>query len=505
MEPMLADFERVADSISFNVPFIELISNVTGEIVTQEITTAQYWCRHVRQPVRFSQSMSCVKSLNVDVFIEIGAKPILLGMGRNCLPEHRGLWLPSLRSVSEDCKQMLSSLAELYVQGIAIDWVGFDGDYERYREPLPTYPFNRQRYWVEAPDWYRNGVLPQHNGNSKQSDRKTLDTDNALYQINWKRDLKFHLDSVNGNDGKKEGNWLIFADKQGIGEQLALRIRSQGESCTLVKPGSEYQQIGEQECILNPLNLQHFQKLLQSLPQLSQVVHLWSLDIPEATAQKDLLSQSQLSCGSTLHLVQALLGIDNQPPALWLVTQGSQAIGDYPVTGVAQSPLWGMGKALAIEHPELNCVRLDLNPEKTGDEVNIIWSEIKHSLKSQDIEDQIAWRDNRRYVPRLSRRNAPETNGKSLGIKADGTYLITGGLGALGLKVANWLVEKGAKNLVLLGRSKPKAAVNSQLAQMEQLGVKVVVATADVSAADQLSTVFNEIQQNMPPFMACDI
>ncbi|MEM9924049.1 MAG: amino acid adenylation domain-containing protein [Cyanobacteria bacterium P01_D01_bin.50] len=509
MEPMLADFERVADSISFSVPRIKLISNVTGEIVTSEVTTSKYWCRHIRQAVRFSHNMSCVNSQNVDVFIEIGAKPILLGMGRNCLPEHQGLWLPSLRSDRGDWEQILSSLAELYLRGIAIDWVGFDSDYERYREPLPTYPFQRQRYWVEAPDWYRNGVLPQHNGdgNGKQSDRKSLNIDNALYEIEWKRDLQFPLDPVNGNNENIEVNnqisnprsWLIFADKQGIGAKLALKIRSRGEYCTLVFPGEEYQQIGEQECILNPLNLQHFQKLFQSLPQVSRVVHLWSLDIPEATTQFNLLSQSQLSCGSTLHLVQALLGTDNQSPALWLVTQGTQAIGDYPVTGVAQSPLWGMGKALALEHPELNCVRLDLNPEKTGDEVNILWSEIKHSLNSQDIEDQIAWRDNRRYIPRLSRRNAPETNGKSLGIKADGTYLITGGLGALGLKVANWLVEKGAKNLVLLGRSKPKAFdVNSQLAQMEQLGVQVVVATADVSNFEQLSTVFNEIQQNMP-------
>ncbi|MGB3637821.1 MAG: SDR family NAD(P)-dependent oxidoreductase, partial [Rivularia sp. (in: cyanobacteria)] len=422
-------------------------------------------------------------------------------------------------------------------KGIAIDWVGFDGDYERYRTPLPTYPFDRQRYWVEAPDWYRNGLIPQHNGNGKESSQKIAEIpaeiENSLYQIEWKPDLGFHLDSVNGSNGDKEinnqissaQNWLIFADKQGIGAKIADKLREHGFCCTLVFPGHKYQQIEPQNFILDPLNPQDFQKLFQNLPQIHRVVHLWSLDIPSPTATEDLSSKSQLSCGSTLHLVQALLGTDNEPPGLWLVTQGTQAIADYPVTGVAQSQLWGMGKAIAIEHPELNCVRLDLNPETTGDEVNILWAEIQHSLKLQDtreggklslspsrrevwrevfsepemsIEDQIAWRDNTRYVPRLRRYCAPETNGKSLSIKADGTYLITGGLGDLGLKVASWLVEKGAKNLVLLGRSKPQKAASSQLAEMEQLGVQVVVATASVSDLGEITTVFNDIQQNMP-------
>ena len=150
MEPMLAEFEQVARQVSFSTPQIKLISNVTGEIATDEVATTEYWCRHVRQPVQFAASMKGLA--DADILVEIGPKPILLGMGRQCLPEHQGLWLPSLRPGQNDWQQLLTSLAELYVQGVSVDWFGFDRDYSRRRENLPTYPFQRQRYWIEAAD-----------------------------------------------------------------------------------------------------------------------------------------------------------------------------------------------------------------------------------------------------------------------------------------------------------------------------------------------------------------
>ncbi|MDJ0730271.1 MAG: amino acid adenylation domain-containing protein [Crocosphaera sp.] len=500
MEPMLADFAQVAQTIKLSQPQIKLISNVTGELITDEVTTVEYWCRHIRQPVRFAQSMSCLNSLDVNVLIEVGAKPILLGMGRYCLPQHQGLWLPSLRSDRNDWQQILTSLAELYINGITIDWVGFDGNYERYRTPLPTYPFQRQRYWLEAPDWYGQELPTQENGNEngQHSEPKTADQsqegmENALYQIEWKPQK---LDVKQSTTLAK--NWLILADHKGIGAQLAEKLRSKAESCTLVFPGQEYQQIGTQEFQIDPHNPQHYQQVLTALPQINCVVHLWSLDIPEATVTEDVITSAQLGCGSTLHLVQALLAREKEVPSLWLITQGTQSVENYPVTAIAQSPLWGMGKAIAIEHPELNCMRLDLNAETTGNEVNILWSEIQHSSNSDDMEDQIAWRNNRRYVPRLTPYSASKTNRQSLTIKQERTYLITGGLGDIGLRVANWLVEKGAKNLVLLGRSQPKPTVSAKLEEMKEIGVKVVVLQADVSDFSQISAVFKQIDQTMP-------
>ncbi|NEO53143.1 MAG: type I polyketide synthase [Okeania sp. SIO3B5] len=150
MEAMLTEFEAVAKQVTYNQPKIPLISNVTGTEVGAEITTAEYWVGHVRQPVRFAQSMKTLEKQGYETFLEIGPKPILLGMGRQCVTEDVGEWLPSLRPGVDEWQQMLSSLGKLYVKGVKIDWSGFDSDYSRQKVVLPTYRFQRERYWIET-------------------------------------------------------------------------------------------------------------------------------------------------------------------------------------------------------------------------------------------------------------------------------------------------------------------------------------------------------------------
>mgnify|MGYP001799785927 FL=1 len=128
---MLAEFAQLASEITYNQPNIPLISNVTGNRADKSIATASYWVNHVRQPVKFAQSMQTLHQEGCQIFLEIGAKPILLGMGRQCLQENTGVWLSSLRPPLEDTQQILQSLAELYVRGVKVDWLGFDKDYPR--------------------------------------------------------------------------------------------------------------------------------------------------------------------------------------------------------------------------------------------------------------------------------------------------------------------------------------------------------------------------------------
>nr|WP_293093854.1 beta-ketoacyl synthase N-terminal-like domain-containing protein [Okeania sp. SIO2F4] len=169
MEPMLKVFEAVANQITYKNPQIPIISNVTGTTADHSIASAKYWVDHICKPVLFAQGMETLHKQGAEIFLEIGPKPILLGMGRRCLPEDVGVWLPSLRPrkiphpspletgmskdaalLSNEWQQMLSSLGELYVRGAEIDWVGVDQDYTRQKVTLPTYPFQRQRYWVKT-------------------------------------------------------------------------------------------------------------------------------------------------------------------------------------------------------------------------------------------------------------------------------------------------------------------------------------------------------------------
>jgi acyl transferase domain-containing protein/NAD(P)-dependent dehydrogenase (short-subunit alcohol dehydrogenase family) len=150
MEPMVEDFARIASGITFSVPHTPLVSNVTGKLFPDDRPlVAEYWCRHLRQPVRFEDGMRTLSGLGCDVFLEIGPQPTLVALGQRCLPEGSGQWLASLRRNRSDWDQILESVASLYVQGADLNWTEFDKDYGRRKRPAPTYPFQRQRYWID--------------------------------------------------------------------------------------------------------------------------------------------------------------------------------------------------------------------------------------------------------------------------------------------------------------------------------------------------------------------
>jgi acyl transferase domain-containing protein len=153
MEPMLSEFAEIAQRIEYAAPDPQftLISNVTGKAITH--IDADYWVDHIRQPVRFAQGMDTLSTLGIDVFIEIGAKPTLIGLGQQCITTQPNItWLPSLYpNQYSDWEQLLESVGKFHVLGGRVDWQAMDTPYVRYKIPLPTYPFQRQRYWVDKP------------------------------------------------------------------------------------------------------------------------------------------------------------------------------------------------------------------------------------------------------------------------------------------------------------------------------------------------------------------
>jgi len=151
MEPILDAFEEVAARLTYNAPKIDLVSNLTGEVVGRgQVCDAGYWRRHLREPVRFAAGMRTLCERGCEALLEVGPQATLLGMGKKCWPDDGGVWLPSLRKGREDWQQLLGSLQALYVKGVEVDWSGFDRDYRRRKVVLPTYPFQRQRYWLET-------------------------------------------------------------------------------------------------------------------------------------------------------------------------------------------------------------------------------------------------------------------------------------------------------------------------------------------------------------------
>ena len=151
MEPILDQFSEIASSISYALPNIKIISNVSGKLGRDEFCTSDYWRNHIRKTVRFADSITTIKEENCNIFLEIGPKPTLLSMAKKCLPDSlETLWIPSIKPGQSDWQQMLEGLAALYSRGVDIDWDRFDKGYLRHCVPLPTYPFQRRRYWFGA-------------------------------------------------------------------------------------------------------------------------------------------------------------------------------------------------------------------------------------------------------------------------------------------------------------------------------------------------------------------
>ncbi|WP_424100297.1 SDR family NAD(P)-dependent oxidoreductase [Moorena producens] len=541
MEPMLGEFEAIANQLTYNQPKIPIISNVTGTKADKTIASPQYWVNHVRKPVRFAQGMETLHQQGYQTFIEVGPKPVLLGMGRQCLPGNVGVWLPSLRPGVDEWQQMLLSLGKLYLLGAKIDWLGLNRDYTPHKVALPTYPFQRERHWIEI----KENKQKEHQNSENISETsivklltqgktealtQQLETEAKFspeelkllpeiletlakqhqeqltavtikkwfYEIQWKP-----LAQNNPNANIEPSHWLILADTTGVAEKLAQKLQQQGHQYSLVYRGESYKRQATGTYQLNPQIPEEFEKLYQEIQQSSEtaitkLIHLWSLDAPES---KDLtlktLEKTQLwGCGSVLHLLQTLLK-NNSTPQLWLVTRGSQSVlsqTENKITGLATSTLWGLGRVVSNEHPQIWGGLVDLDPQAPAeDEVEILWK----LLVNEQEEDNLALRGENTYVARLARQE-PQEFPESLSLSSDGSYLITGGLGALGLHTAQWLVSKGAKNIVLTGRRPPSEKVSESIKKLEETGCQVKVMLGDVSVEEDIGKILKQIQISMP-------
>jgi len=231
------------------------------------------------------------------------------------------------------------------------------------------------------------------------------DLDGWLYEVRWEPKELLEQDEIPAPASPdRQASWLIFADADGVGQALQKFLQEHGAACVSVSPGDEYRQEGPGSYRLDPAHPEHFRRLLADLTEadslpLRGVAYLWGLTADPAP---DVLGESMesartLACTGALHLVQALTGLD-VAPRLWLVTRGTQPVGDGPLS-VEQAPLWGLGKVISLEHPEFACTKVDLGPSDGSEDVPSLFRE----LWAEDEEDQIALRGGRRYVPRVVR------------------------------------------------------------------------------------------------------
>jgi len=160
MDAMLADFRKVAEGLAFNAPTIPLVSCLTGTVATaDEIRMPDFWVRHVRESVRFVDGVHTLRDNGVTTFVELGPDGVLSAMGENCLAEtetetedneDQAAFVPALRNGRPEARALATALAQLHVRGVALDWTAVYAGRGARRVELPTYPFQRQRYWLDV-------------------------------------------------------------------------------------------------------------------------------------------------------------------------------------------------------------------------------------------------------------------------------------------------------------------------------------------------------------------
>jgi myxalamid-type polyketide synthase MxaE and MxaD len=326
-----------------------------------------------------------------------------------------------------------------------------------------------------------------------------------LYELAWRRKDRGEALAMASRAEPSGGAFLIFADNGGVGEALAKLLAARGEESVLCAPGDAYERVDRRRFHIRPGVADDMMRLLaeafeDSGPPCRGVIHLYSLDAPaEGITPASLVAAQGRACASVFRLIQAVVRRGwPAPPRLWLITRGVQRIdGDTTAPNVAQAPLWGLGRVIAEEHPSLWGGLLDLCPASAPlDHAEMLVDQVRLS----DGEDQIALRRGHRYVARLVQRPPGAGKARPLRLRTDGSYLITGGLGGIGLEVARWMVEQGARRLILMGRTplppraewasvgedSPSAPIISMIRAMEALGASVHVAAVDVGDEAQL-------------------
>jgi acyl transferase domain-containing protein/aryl carrier-like protein len=310
----------------------------------------------------------------------------------------------------------------------------------------------------------------------------------------------------------QDAPWLIFTDQKGVGQTLIALLKAHNQQVvTISHDGITDLAREEGRYTLNPTSPDQFEQLFADLSAhgqftFSRLVYLWGLDttFPEKGTLAALEEDQTLVSLAVVHLIKALSQCGwTQLPTVWLVTQGAQPVGEQPgPLAIEQAPLWGLGRV--IGHQEFTSLwggLIDLDPVSPVEQAEKLLEEIWQT----NGEDQVAFRQGQRYIARLVQSQhltppLPPT------FQPDGSYLITGGLGTLGLLVARWMVSQGARRLILMGRTPvpprstwyqlesdhPQKRLVQELLQLENMGAHIHLAAVDVADEEQLATFLAE-------------
>jgi acyl transferase domain-containing protein/acyl carrier protein len=527
MDSAIAPLQQELAKVKLNPPQMPFISNVTGTWITaEEATNPNYWAKHMRQTVRFAAGVSELLQDNNHILLEVGAgRTLSTFVKRNSTQATGQIVLSSLphpKEITGDKPNgmaksttaaqtlrvfILNMLGRLWLAGVEIDWDNFSVHEQPHRVPLPTYPFERQRYWIDPPQAQENQSRGARLALNESSDKKDNISD-WFYIPTWKAVPL--LDNTNTSQDR----YLIFVDQSGIGEQIVEQLRQNGKKAIAVYSGDNFSQ-DRHSYTINPTNPEDYYSFLKAIAQSdnipTKILYLWSIDNSKPNPQeitfiqekKSLLPSASCLLPSFWNLIYLAQALQEQPQnkiqILVATNNLYDVIGDETLSYDTATVL-GAIKVIPQEYPDLDCRQVDLAISESNTDRLI--KQLITEFTTDSVDKFVAYRKHRRWVQTFE--PIPLNIQDNSKLKQGGVYLITGGMGGVGLVLAEHLACTLQAKLILLGRSQLPAKetwdewltthdANDSISQkinkiknLEALGAEVLPLTADVGDRDSI-------------------
>ncbi|HZN17104.1 MAG TPA: SDR family NAD(P)-dependent oxidoreductase [Micromonosporaceae bacterium] len=536
VEPVLDELARVAESVQFRPAQVPVVSTVTGH-ATGEVSTPGYWVRQARQAVRYADAVAWLAEAGVATVVEVGPDAVLTALGPECVPEDRDVaFVATGRRGRDEVATFTQALARLWVRGVPVRWDTMLAGSGGRLVDLPTYAFQRQRYWLQdAPeDAPRTGsVDPEEERFWAAVERQDLDAIPSTLRVDGDGPLRDLLPTLSSwrrqrraqktIDGCRylvswrpfhppkpalTGRWLLvvpagLADS-GLLDACRTALAAHGAAVTTlpVDPaGVLRMELGDR-----------IDELLAEAPPsdapggasgaLAGVLSLLACPGPTAPDPDDVPT----GLAATVTLVQALGDAGVEAP-LWCVTQGAVATSPAdPPPDPVQSLVWGLGRVVALEWPERWGGLVDL-PGTLDDRTGKLLAGVLTAATAGPVapggagaglEDQVAIRPAGALARRLAPAPAPAGE-LAVPWQPRGTVLVTGGTGGIGAEAARWLADHGAGHLLLVSRRGADAPGADVLAaDLRRRGSAVTIAACDAADRDQLAEVLGAVPAEAP-------
>ncbi|MCP4221402.1 MAG: acyltransferase domain-containing protein, partial [bacterium] len=519
MDPILDAFAARLEQTPLNPPQIPLISNVLGRKVSgPEVTERRYWVNHLRERVRFAEGIAEAVKIPDCIFIEVGPGRDLGALVKRHIPGNTGKRVFNLlrhpNQEASDTAYLQERIGRLWANGVQLDGDAFYSGQNRKRIPLPTYPFERKCFRPPNTPSIEQ-IRPKEKANEKKESSRWF------YLPTWQQTAL--LPSPDFQRHKEDG-WLILADQWGIGEPLATALEQKGQQVTTVIPGTTFLQQTENRFVLNPSSKEDYRKLMgviaDSRPLPRRVLHCWSIRREaEAPANREQMAKA-LENGfySFLYLVQAIRESYNGSEVdVIALTDNMQAVSGEAYLNPAQSPIIGIVNSASQENLSMHCRSIDISLSPGDRHKERLLERIITESLLESGSRIMALRDNRRWLPTYEALPPIEAAAANPRLREGGVYLITGGLGGIGLAVAKYLTQQVKAKVILNGRSPfpPKHRWEDILAdhphqenvvkkihalkEIEAAGGEVLTISADVADEDAMLSALTQAEDTLGP------